>query len=169
MKPNRNEYPEYYQRYIDKVQHEDLLTAFSEQEKSLRTFLAGIPADKADYAYAEGKWTVKQLLQHITDAERIFAYRALWIARNAPAALPGFEEDDFAREATVSDKSLQQLIDDLLAARASTYHLFKSFTEEMLQRKGIANNLPIIVSAIGFITLGHFEHHKQILQERYGI
>lgn len=169
MKPAKNDYPEYYQRYIDKVKQDDLVTAMTEQEKTMKEFLQKIPASKADFAYAENKWTVKQLLQHVTDADRIFAYRALWIARKAPAPLPGFEEDDFARVATVSDKSLQQVIDDLLAARTSTISLFKSFTPEMLKEKGVANNMSISVEAIGFIIPGHWEHHKGILQERYGL
>lgn len=169
MRPKPTDFPQYYQRYIDKIPQDDVVAALTEQYKSMKDFLTKIAEHKGDHAYAEGKWTVKQLLQHVIDAERVFAYRAMWIARKAPDALPGFEEDDFAREAPVSARTVQQLAEEILAVRAATIPLFEGFTAELLNRSGIANKQPIVVNAIGFIIAGHWEHHKTILTERYGI
>lgn len=169
MKPQPNNYPAYYQRYIDKVKNDDLLSAFREQESALKDFLDTIPESKADHAYAEGKWTVKQLLQHCIDTERVFAYRSMSFARKDPNALPGFEEDDWAKTADTSHRHLKDMINEFLAVRKASYHLFSSFTTDMLEQKGKANNNPIQVLAMGFIILGHWEHHAGVLKERYGL
>jgi uncharacterized damage-inducible protein DinB len=149
------------------VQEDDLQTAFQNNSPVVDVFLNSIPSSKADYAYADGKWTVKQLLQHMIDAERIFAHRALWFARKSPAPLSGFDENAYADIVDVSKRSLQSLIDEMKAVRKSTEFLFSSFSEDELNTVGTANNNPITVKALGFVTLGHFLHHKGILEERY--
>jgi hypothetical protein len=169
MKPAPNNYPSYYQRYINKVNNDDLLSAFREQESTLKNFLEAIPESKSDFAYAKGKWTVKQLLQHCIDTERVFAFRSMWFARKDPNPLPGFEEDDWAKMADTSHRSLKDMISEFLAVRKASYHFFSSLTADMLEQKGKANNNTIQVLAMGFIILGHWEHHRSILQERYGI
>ena len=166
-RPTTNDYASFYHNYVMQVQEDDLQTAFQNNSSVVDASLNSIPESKADYAYAEGKWTVKQLLQHMIDAERIFAHRALWFARKSPAPLSGFDENAYADIADVSKRSLQSLIDEMKAVRKSTEFLFGSFSEDELNTAGTANNNPITVKALGFVTLGHFLHHKHILEERY--
>lgn len=166
-KPLSTDHPPYFKKYIDLVSGDEIQEAFKTQQTQLATMLNAIPDSKADYAYAEGKWTVKQLLQHVIDAERIFAYRALWITRKAAEPLPGFDEDAFAAVADVSQRSLQDLKNELVAVRSATQYLFNSLGKDELQRRGIASGKEVTVNAIGFITLGHWLHHINVLQERY--
>jgi uncharacterized damage-inducible protein DinB len=166
-KPLSNDHAPYFSKYVDLVNSDDVCKAFAEQQLQLAAIFNTIPDSKANFAYADGKWTVKQLVQHIIDAERIFAYRALWIARNAPDALPGFDENAFAEIADVSNRTLQDLKNEFIAVRNNTMALFNSFTNEDLQRRGISNTKEITVNALGFITAGHLTHHYNILKERY--
>ena len=123
--------------------------------------------DKFDYRYAEGKWTIKDILQHLVDAERVFAYRALCFARNDKTELPGFEEDDYVIEANANKRSIQDLLTELLIVRQSSLALFKSFNDEQLMRIGTASNNPMSVRALGFIIIGHQNHHQRVFEERY--
>ena len=166
-RPQENEFAPYYGRYIELVKENDVLEALNAQESLIENFLKSIPEEKWDYAYAEGKWTVKELVQHIIDAERIFTYRALRIARKDETPLPGFEENEYAPASQAGRRTGASLTEELLAVRKATELLFKSFTPEMFQHKGIASNQPVTVNALGFITLGHFYHHRNILIERY--
>lgn len=166
-RPNQNDFAPYYGRYIAQVKEEDILDAFANQNNIIKSFLQSIPAAKWDYAYAEGKWTVKELVQHIIDAERIFAYRALRLARKDETPLPGFDENTYAPASEAGRRTAEALTEEFLAVRKTTELLFKSFTDEMLQFKGVASNQPVSVNALGFITAGHFYHHKNILEERY--
>lgn len=166
-RPTTNDYDPFYHNYVLNVQEDDLRSAFENQSSLLNSFFASIPDSKADYAYAAGKWTVKQLLQHLIDAERIFSYRALWFARQSAAPLSGFDENEYAEIADVSKRTIQSLADEFKAVRKSTELLFNSFSWKELNTSGMANNNSITVNAIGFVTLGHFLHHKRILEERY--
>lgn len=166
-KPLSTDHAPYFSKYIDLVKEEDVKTAFENQTELLKDFLNSLPDAKADYAYAEGKWTTKQVVQHLIDCERIFSYRALWIARKSNTPLPGFDENAFAENADMSNRSLKDLTDEMLALRTSTQKMFSSFREVDLQNRGISNNNETTVNAIGFITLGHVLHHKQIIEERY--
>jgi DinB superfamily len=159
--------PEYFDRYInlaDDIELPDVL------QKSLDD-LDELPLDKlnalGDKIYAPGKWTVKDMIQHITDTERIFSYRALRFARNDSTKLPGFEEDDFAREANATQRSLTDLLDELKMVRRSSIAMFASFSDEILQRTGPTFKKDISVLGIGFTTAGHQVHHFNILKERY--
>jgi uncharacterized damage-inducible protein DinB len=163
-----DEYAAFYGTYIDNVSEEYNLTEELEiSVHRLIKFVQNIPMDKFDYRYAEGKWTIKDILQHIIDAERIFAYRALRFARNDKTALPGFEENDYADEANANKRSIQDLLSELLVVRQATLMLFKSFSEDELLRKGIASNNPMSVRALGFTIIGHQNHHQRIFEERY--
>jgi uncharacterized damage-inducible protein DinB len=155
-----------YGKYIDLVKLDDLQPAFAAQSVQMRDFLAGVPESRGSHAYAEGKWTVKQLLQHMADCERVFAYRALRFARRDQTPLPGFEENDWAA-AACTNRSVQEIAAELLSIRRSSELLFGSFSEADLQRTGVANGHPVSVASIGWIILGHFDHHRNILQERY--
>jgi uncharacterized damage-inducible protein DinB len=166
-KPLSNDHAPYFSRYIDLVTENDIKKAFEAQQLQLSVIFNSIPEAKADYAYADGKWTVKQVIQHLTDAERIFAYRSLWIARKAETPLPGFDENAFAAIADVNSRSLQDLKNEFMAVRSATQFLFESLNDEELQRRGVSNNVEITVNALGFITLGHLTHHYNVLRERY--
>ncbi len=167
LKPSPTTYPAYFQRYINQVPEEELFTAFKNQLPAVKEFIASVSEEHSLYAYAEGKWTLKEVLQHIIDAERIFAYRALCFARKDSTSLPSFEENEYAANSNANSRTWQSLADEFLAVRKTTEMLFESFTEEALQAVGVANNNPTSVAALGFITLGHFYHHKKIADERY--
>lgn len=165
---NPNEYGTYQYNYIKLVSDE--YTLVEELEISLHRFIKfvqDIPMDKFDYSYTEGKWTIKDIIQHIIDAERVFAYRALRFARNDSTELPGYEEDDFAKYANGSRRSIMELLNEMSAVRYATLSLFKSFDAEQLSRIGIASNNPMSVRAAGFIIIGHQNHHQQVFSERY--
>lgn len=162
-----NEYNPFYQTYINKAQNVDLKRGLRQSFESVIEFLNTIPEDKLEYRYADGKWTIKEVIQHIIDAERIFAYRALRIARQDQTPLPGFEENDYVPASFANNRSRAQLLADYSAVRQATLSLFDSFTNDMLLQVGIASNSPISVRALGFITIGHEQHHCQVIKERY--
>ena len=166
-KPSPTSYPGYFQKYIDQVPEQDLFIAFDNQLSVIGGFLTSITEEKSKHAYGEGKWTLKELLQHMTDTERIFNYRALCFARGETASLPGFEENDYAAHSNANNRTWQSLVDEFLAVRHSTELLFRSFSPEALATSGTANNNAITVASIGFISLGHFYHHKKVIEERY--
>jgi uncharacterized damage-inducible protein DinB len=162
------EFASFYANYLAQVSDE--YTLVEELEISVHRlvkFVREIPMDKFDYRYAEGKWTIKDILLHLIDAERIFAYRALRFARNDETDLPGFEENSYVDEANANKRSIQDLLTELLVVRQSTLTLFKSFSEEQLLRKGIASNNQASVRALGFIIVGHQNHHQRVFEELY--
>lgn len=166
-RPSGNDYPAFYQGYVNMVAGDAPYPILLVQYKEMDAFMARLTEEVADYAYAPGKWNIREVLQHLIDAERVFAYRALWIARGAQAPLPGYDENDFADKARQTLRTLSLLKEELLLVRQTTLHLFDAFTQEILERKGFANNAPVTVNALGFIIAGHFAHHRQILLERY--
>jgi uncharacterized damage-inducible protein DinB len=166
-KPSPTTYPPYFQKYIDQVADEDLLAGFARQSAQVKNLLDSISEQRSTYVYAPGKWTLKDLLQHVIDTERIFCFRALCFARKETFSLPGFDENSYAANTHANERTWQSLADEFLAVRAATELLFKSFSEEELLRMGVANNIATSVVSMGFITLGHFYHHKKIIEERY--
>lgn len=166
-RPADGEFAPYFSKYINLVKGDTLQEIISNHAAKLLSFFINLPEDKADYSYAEGKWTVKEVLQHLIDAERIFAYRALRIARKDETPLAGFDENSFAANALSNERTLQSLKDEFNAVRNATDLLFLSFNDEQLQQGGIASNHPVKVNSIVYITFGHLIHHKNILQERY--
>lgn len=171
MKPSNlqpEEFAGFYATYINQVSSE--YTLIEELEISVHRFVKfvqNIPLDKFDYRYAEGKWTIKDIIQHLIDAERIFAYRALRFARNDKAELPGFEENDYVEEANAIKRSIQDLLTELAVVRQATLSLFKSFSNEELLRIGTASNNQMSVRALGFTIIGHQNHHQRVFEERY--
>ncbi len=162
-----NEYAGYFSTYINILENVNL---FEELEISLHEFIRfvqNIPLDKFDYRYADGKWTIKEIIQHIIDAERIFAYRALRISRNDKTPLPGFDENNYVDNSNGNSRGLQDLLTEMAVVRQSTLSLFKSFSTEQLLRIGNASDNQISVRAIGFIVIGHQKHHQKIFEERY--
>ncbi|QSE98003.1 DinB family protein [Fulvivirga lutea] len=166
-KPDINEIPEFYQKYVQAVNYTDLIPALINSGNETIDLLKSIPEKSADYKYAEGKWTIRQVIAHMIDTERVFAYRALRFSRNDKTQLPGFEQNDWAVETNAENRKLYKLIEEYNNVRASTIDLFGSFNEEMLKRVGNANGSEMSVNALGFIIVGHETHHRNILNERY--
>ncbi len=167
MRPDLTRVPEFYHNYINRVPDNDLMTAFKNQSPIVIDFLQSIPAGKVDYAYAQGKWTIKEVLQHIIDAERVFCYRALRFARKDLTPLPGFDENLFAANARASRRNWDDLIEEFKTVRRATEWLYSSFDEEHLNATGISNDHPNYVLAFGYISVGHALHHMKIIKERY--
>ena len=163
-----SEYASFYANYINQVSEEySLVEELEISVHRLVKFVQDIPLDKFDYRYAVGKWTIKDILLHLIDAERIFAYRALRFARNDKTALASFDENTYVNEAHANKRSIQDLLSEMLVVRQATLSLFKSFSEEQLLRKGIASNNLMSVRALGFTIIGHQNHHQRIFLERY--
>ena len=159
--------PQFYHSYISLVKEDDLMQAFKNNTSSVLTFLESIPEEKHDYRYAEEKWTIKDIVLHLTDAERIFSYRALRFARKDSTHLPGFNEVLFARNANADKRSWNDLQEEFKAVRKTTELLFNSFDTEQLEANGVSNDASIYVMGVGFICVGHCYHHKKIIKERY--
>ncbi len=162
-----DEFNPYYNTYISKVGAQSLKEGLKESGQKTYDFLNSISVEKYNYSYAEGKWTIKELIQHIIDVERVFTYRALRIARQDKTPLAGFDENDYAPNSNANRRTKEELLEDYKTLRNSTVALFNSFTEEMLLSKGIASDSPLSVRAAGFITIGHEIHHCNIIKERY--
>ena len=160
-------YKNYFENYTSLVSEKNIITAFANQAKILDGFLVSISEEKSLYAYEEGKWTLKEMLQHIIDTERIFAYRALAIARKETATLPGFDENLYADNCNANRRTWAELGKEIKIVRNSTSLLFESFTEEMLETNGNFGSCNAFVNTIGFILVGHIYHHIKIAQERY--
>lgn len=162
-----NEYAPFYAPYIQALENVHLIEELEISLHELIRFIQNIPMDKFDYRYAEGKWTIKEIIQHLIDTERIFSYRALRISRKDLTPLPGFEENDYIQNTTANNRTIQDLLTEFSAVRHSTILLFKSFSPDQLTRKGIASNVEVSVRAIGFITIGHQKHHQKVFEQRY--
>ncbi|TAE17126.1 MAG: DinB family protein [Bacteroidetes bacterium] len=165
--PIPGEYAPYFQKYIDLVDAQSSAELIIQHSQGLIQFYSSLPEAKADYAYAEGKWTVKEVLQHVIDTERIFSYRLLRVVRGDQTALPGFDENSYATHAQANARSLESLKDEFAVVRHSTDALLASLTPQQLQRTGNASNHVVSGTALAFMVFGHALHHKNILEERY--
>ena len=167
-KPGEEEYPSYYHTYINKVSNDvDLMAALKNGGSEFLAFINSIEASKLEYRYKEGKWTIKEIIIHLMDAERIFAYRALRFSRGDGTNLAGFDENEYVPNSGASERSLQSLIDEYKALRQSTIEFFRNLTLEMSLRTGIANGREISVRSLGYIIPGHEIHHMNVIKERY--
>jgi uncharacterized damage-inducible protein DinB len=162
-----NEYSKFNATYINAIENVELLEELEISLHDFIRFVQNIPMDKFDYRYAEGKWTIKEIIQHIMDSERIFAYRALRISRNDKTPLPGFDENEYVENTNANTRGLQELLTEFSAVRHSNLLLFKSFSEEQLTRMGIASENEVSVRALGFLIIGHLKHHQRVFEERY--
>jgi uncharacterized damage-inducible protein DinB len=166
IKPD--EYAPYQESYIKLV--DDAYSLIEELEISVHNFIhfvREIPMDKYDYRYAEGKWTIKDIIQHLIDSERIFAYRALRFSRGDETPLPGFEENMYAYNAYGSERTTNDLLTEMSALRHANIMMFKSFKVDDLLKKGTASGYTVSVRAFGFLIIGHQNHHIKIFKERY--
>jgi uncharacterized damage-inducible protein DinB len=161
--------PGYFKNYILNVPDGNVIQHLENQEKEMQLLLGSLSEEKSEYAYAEDKWSIKEMLGHITDAERIFVYRALRFARNDKTPLAPFEENDYVRNAFFNTRKMQQLLHEYSLVRKSTVAFFSGLNEEELKREGTANNRVISVNQLLYIIAGHELHHFRILKERYGL
>jgi uncharacterized damage-inducible protein DinB len=166
-RPQPGEYSPYYQRYISLVAGNDILANLDEQRRQMILLLSGRSEADGDLRYAPGKWSAKEVLGHVNDAERIFAYRALRIARNDSTPLEGFEQDDYVRNGPFGQRPLADLIEDFIAVRRATLSLLRNLDEAAWSRRGMANKNEVTVRALAYIVAGHELHHRGILEEKY--
>ncbi len=166
-RPDLSTTPPFYHNYINLVPGDDLMIAFKKEGPEFIRFLESIPDDKYDYRYAQGKWTLRESLQHIIDTERIFAYRALRFARKDATPLQGFDENLYGETSKADKRNWNDLLEEFKTVRKSSEYLFGSFDEEQLNATGTSSNKSIGVLALGYIIIGHTVHHKKIIQERY--
>jgi uncharacterized damage-inducible protein DinB len=169
MRPSEKDYNPYYKGYIDKIKGDNILSILEEQITTISDFFRVIPEEKGNYAYAEGKWSIKEVLGHMIDTERAFSYRAFCFARGEKQSLPGFEQDDYVREGNFNKRALKDLVNEFTLLRKANLALFNSYSEDELNKRGIANKNEITVRAILFITAGHALHHTSVLKEKYGV
>lgn len=163
------EYAPFYQTYITAITDsgKGIVANLQDTLDELLLQLNCLPKEKENYAYADGKWTIKELLQHIIDTERIFAYRALRIARKDKTPLPGFEQNDYVDNCNASYRDFSVMLEEFALVRRATILLFKSFTDEMLLQQGEMSGNAVTVRALGYICSGHLKHHINIINERY--
>ena len=166
-RPARDEYAPYYHTYVGAVPDGDLLEMLDESLEETLGLLGGIGEGGGGHRYAEGKWSVREVVGHIVDTERVMAYRALRIARGDRTPLPGFDQDPYVAAAGFDRRTLADLSDELAAVRAASVHLFRHLDDEALARRGTASGSEVTVRALAWIIAGHEMHHRRILRERY--
>ena len=165
---DRTEAAEYYYTYIDQVpQGEDIRRVLETQLTDTVNLLSAIPEPRSLHRYAPGKWSIREVVGHINDTERLFTFRALWFARGLDSPLPSFDQDVAMSDARFDDRSLNDLTDEFRAIRMATLHLFRSLPDDAWPKRGIASEKSFTVRALAHITAGHVTHHVNILRERY--
>lgn len=166
-RPDTSEHEPYYGRYINLVPEGEVPEILEEQGRETIALLKGLTEDHGNYRYAPGKWSLKDLVGHVIDTERVFVFRALVFSRSDTQPFPGMEQDDYARAANYAARPLGEIIGEFESVRTATIHLFRSFTPEILLRSGIANGCRFTVRSIMYIVAGHELHHLRILREKY--
>lgn len=166
-KPGPDEYDPYYSKYISLVPETDIRNAFASQPRELRSALNGVDDDRGTYAYADGKWTIKEVLSHLIDGERIFAYRMLRISRGDETPIEGFEQDGYIENSNANNRRFSELLDEFELSRKANTLMLNNLDETGLARIGTASGLPVSVRALANIAIGHVRHHVAILNERY--
>jgi hypothetical protein len=166
-RPDPSEYGAYYGRYISLVPDGPIVDRLREQIAETLGLLRALPESRGDHRYAPGKWSIKEMIGHLADSERVFAYRALRIGRGDETPLPGFEQDGYVRNGGFGARTLRHVADDLEAVRRSTVLLFEGLDETAMIRRGTASGFPVSVRALAHILAGHELHHRSILKERY--
>lgn len=168
-RPERSEYHEYYETYIGRVPHAPIVDTLARQAAETHSFLRAVPPERETYRYRAGAWSVREVVGHLIDAERVFGYRALWFARGAPGALPGMDQDVFAQAAAADTRPLVALADEFRDLRQSHVPFFRALPEAAWDRTGIASENSVSVRALAWILAGHELHHCTLLRERYGL
>jgi hypothetical protein len=166
-RPQPDEYASFFEKYVSQIQSDDVVGTLETQRVQMAQLLAARSEREGNFRYAPDKWSVKEVIGHLSDAERIFAYRALRIARGDQTPLPGFEQDDYIVTARFSERTLADVAAEFLAVRLATMTLVQSFTEEAWNRRGTASNHPVTVRAMAYVIAGHEMHHRKVLDEKY--
>ena len=166
-KPFREDVPEFYRGYIDLLNDDSILDHLQATKEKTLSILSKLPESKAEFAYASGKWTIKELVQHIADAETVFAYRALWIARNEENALPGFDHNNWVKESRANRFDLDTLLNEYLINRDYSISIFSKYDQEELERSKSVNGFTMTCNLLGYLISGHNLHHLNVIQERY--
>lgn len=166
-RPEAGEFAEYYGKYIAKVPGTDVPGILESERAQMSQLFAGRGEHDGNFRYAPGKWTIKEILGHVTDAERIFTYRALRIGRGDETPLSSFEQDDYVQNGGFAGRTLADLVEEFDAVRGASISLFRSFDDAAWGRRGVASQKQVTVRALGFITAGHQIHHRMILEESY--
>ena len=166
-RPQKGDYAEYFEKYIALVPSGDFLEILQEQRQDLTRLLSPLSEQQADFRYASGKWSIKEVLGHINDAERIFAYRLLRISRGDQTPLASFEQDGYIQTGNFSARKLKDLLEEFSAIREATIALVRSLDDAAWLRRGVASQKEITATALAFIIAGHVRHHRILLEERY--
>jgi uncharacterized damage-inducible protein DinB len=166
-RPGAGEYSPYHKRYISLVAGTDILATLDTQRRQMLLLLSGRDEAEGNFRYAPDKWTVNEVLGHVCDTERIFAYRALRIARGDQTPMEGFEQDDYVKNGPFASVTLAELVEDYIAVRRATLTLLRNLDEPAWSRRGVANKNEITVRAIAYLIAGHELHHRRILEEKY--
>jgi DinB family protein len=166
-RPERSETDAYYFKYIDRVPSDDVLGVLETQLEETVEFLSGIPEEKTLHAYAPGKWTIRQLVNHVCDAERLFVARAFWFARGFQTPLPSFDSDESAASARANEIAWPAILEEFRSVRQATIAFFRNLPQEAWGRGGVASGLPFSVRSLAYIAAGHLDHHRAVLRERY--
>lgn len=166
-RPEKNEYNEYYERYVSLVDETDIVGAFEKQLGEMNELFSSISEEKSLFAYDKGKWTIKEVIGHLIDGERIFGYRALRISRGDETPIEGFEQDGYVENASFNDYEFSDLVKEFELVRKSSISFFKHLKETDWTRTGTASDNPVSVRALAYIMVGHVTHHAKILRERY--
>lgn len=165
-RPDKNEYAPYYETYVSLVSETDPVSALREQIAEFETIFSEVAEEKGAYAYAEGKWTIKEMIGHLNDTERVFAYRALRIGRGDETPLAGFDQDPYVENGDFNHATLADLIEEFRLLRKSSVLLFKNLPAEAWAQSGTASEARVSVRALAYIMVGHVRHHTNVLKER---
>ena len=166
-RPSETEYAPDYQGYVDRVSETEILPVLRAQMDDLDALLGRVTADQETYRYAEGKWSIREIIGHLIDGERVFGYRAFCIARGEKQNLPGFDQNDYMLTSPYNSIELEDLLSELRLIRLGNLAMFRTFDEEAWNRLGTANENQVTVRALAFIMAGHVRHHMNVLRERY--
>ena len=166
-RPQKGEYAEYFEKYISLVPSGDFLELLKEQKEDLLGLLSRLTEEQGDFRYAPGKWSIKEVIGHINDAERIFSYRLLCIARGDQTPLPSFEQDPYIKAGNFGARTLKDLLEEFSLIRESTMALVQSMDDAAWLRRGVASQREITSTAVAFVIAGHLRHHRILLEERY--
>lgn len=166
-RPQPNEYPSFYQNYVDNVKTDNIIKELTDQVLNIQAIISEIPEEKENHRYAEGKWTIKEIIGHIIDTERVLGYRAMRFARKDKTALPGYDENWFVANANFQKQSLYSLGHEFAIVREANLALFKVWDDEAFSQMGVANNLDVSVRAILYMIAGHATHHINVIKTKY--
>ena len=166
-RPQPGDYAEYYQQYIERVPDGPIIEILEQVHRETQEFIQGIDEEKSEYRYAEGKWSIKEVLIHVIDTERIMGYRALTFARGDKTELPGFDQDIYGFNSGAKDRTIKDIAQEMGIVRNASISLFKNFSDEMMAMDGIGNNNKVTVNSVAYLLVGHELHHMNVIREKY--